>query len=165
MVIHNDPYTGGTHQADVVICRPMFYGETLIGFAINRGHWTDVGGMAPGGWSGTARHVVQEAFRMPATKLYEGGKIKTEIRRIIEHNVRFARQMWGDVQAQIASMSAGILADLDPRVREDILAVLGHVWYSTLVDWSSGRIDFDQVTSELDRAVRVLVEPYDRGQG
>ena len=69
------------------------------------------------------------------------------------------------VQAQIASMSAGILADLDPRVREDILAVLGHVWYSTLVAWSSGRIDFDQVTSELDRAVRVLVEPYERRGG
>ncbi|HZM39370.1 MAG TPA: TetR family transcriptional regulator [Acidimicrobiales bacterium] len=66
------------------------------------------------------------------------------------------------VQAQIASMSSGILGELDPGVREDILAVLGHVWYSTLVAWSSGRIDFDQVTSELDRAVRVLVEPYER---
>ena len=62
------------------------------------------------------------------------------------------------VQAQIASMAAGILADLDPAVREDILAVLGHVWYSTLVAWSNGRIDFDQVMAELERAVRVLVE-------
>ena len=51
------------------------------------------------------------------------------------------------------------------RMREDILAVLGHVWYSTLVAWSSGRIDFDQVTAELDRAVRVLVEPYERRDG
>jgi N-methylhydantoinase B len=103
VLIHNDPYTGGSHQADVVICRPMFYRERLIGFAVNRGHWTDVGGMAPGGWSGTARHVVQEALRIPAVKLYEAGRLKPEIRALIEHNVRFARQMWGDVQSQIAS--------------------------------------------------------------
>jgi len=103
VIIHNDPYTGGSHQADVVICRPMFYQGTLIGFSANRGHWTDVGGMAPGGWSGTARHIVQEAFRMPATKLYVGGKLNTEFRALIEHNVRFFRQAWGDAQAQIAS--------------------------------------------------------------
>ena len=102
-IIHNDPYTGGSHQADVVICRPMFDGDMLIGFAVNRGHWTDIGGMAPGGWSGTARHVVQEALIIPAVKLYEAGKLKREIREVLVRNVRFSRQMWGDVQAQIAS--------------------------------------------------------------
>ena len=103
VIIHNDPYTGGSHQADVVICRPMFHGDMLIGFAVNRGHWTDIGGMAPGGWSGTARHVVQEALIIPAVKLYEAGKLKREIREVLVKNVRFPRQMWGDVQAQIAS--------------------------------------------------------------
>jgi hypothetical protein len=59
-------------------------------------------------------------------------------------------------------MASGILSDLDPQTQSDILAVLGHVWYSALVAWANGRIDFDQVTAELDRAVRVLVEPYER---
>ena len=67
-----------------------------------------------------------------------------------------------DVQRQIESMASGILSDLDPQTQTDILAVLGHVWYSALVAWANGRIDFDQVTAELDRAVRVLVEPYER---
>ena len=66
------------------------------------------------------------------------------------------------VSAQIGAMAAGVLGDLDPAVRSDILAVLGHVWYSTLVSWSSGRVDFDDVMVELERAVRVLVEPYER---
>jgi AcrR family transcriptional regulator len=65
-----------------------------------------------------------------------------------------------EVQRQIASMAEGILGDLDPGVRADILAVLGHVWYSTLVAWANGRSDFATVTAELERAVRVLVEPY-----
>jgi len=30
------------------------------------------------------------------------------------------------------------------------------------VAWANGRIDFYQVTAELDRAVHVLVDPYDR---
>lgn len=66
------------------------------------------------------------------------------------------------VQQQIKSMAAGILGDLDPAVQSDIMAVLGHVWYSTLVAWANDRIDFDTVIAELDRAVRVLVEPHDR---
>ena len=67
-----------------------------------------------------------------------------------------------EVQGQIAAMAAGILSDVDPAVRTDILAVIGHVWYSTLVAWANGRTDFDQVLAELERAVRVLVEPHER---
>jgi N-methylhydantoinase B/oxoprolinase/acetone carboxylase alpha subunit len=103
VIIHNDPYTGASHQGDGSIFRPMYYENTLVGFSINRGHWTDIGGMAPGGWSGTARHVIQEALRLPATKLYKAGVLNEEVRDLIEHNVRFSHQWWGDVQAQIAS--------------------------------------------------------------
>jgi AcrR family transcriptional regulator len=71
------------------------------------------------------------------------------------------KQSADQVQRQIEAMAAGILVDLDPQVRSDIMAVLGHVWYSTLVAWANGRIDFDTVVGELDRAVRVLVEPHD----
>jgi len=63
-------------------------------------------------------------------------------------------------QEQIAALGAGILVDLDDETRADILAVLGHVWYSTLVAWANGRTDFTRVTYELERAVRALVEPH-----
>jgi hypothetical protein len=64
------------------------------------------------------------------------------------------------VQRQIAAMGDDILRDLDPQVRADILAVIGHVWYSTLVGWANGRRDFDWVVSQLDQAVHVLVDPH-----
>ena len=72
------------------------------------------------------------------------------------------QQSAGQVQRQIESMASGILVDLDPWVQTDIMAVLGHVWYSTLVAWANGRSDFDTVVAELERAVRVLVEPHER---
>jgi len=61
------------------------------------------------------------------------------------------------VQQQIAALGAGILTDLDDAERADVLAVLGHVWYSTLVSWANGRTDFTTVTSELERAVNALL--------
>jgi hypothetical protein len=58
-------------------------------------------------------------------------------------------------------MGDAILADLDPQVRADILAAIGHVWYSTLVSWANGRRDFAWVNAELERAARVLITPYE----
>ncbi len=72
------------------------------------------------------------------------------------------RASGAEVQRQIASIGDGILAELSPDVRADILAVLGHVWYSTLVSWANGRRDFASVMTELERATRVLVTPYER---
>ncbi|HEY1689107.1 MAG TPA: hydantoinase B/oxoprolinase family protein [Solirubrobacteraceae bacterium] len=103
VVVHNDPYRGGGHQADVVITRPIFHGSERVGFAVNRGHWVDTGGMTPGGWSGTAEHVVQEALLIPPVKLYRQGELVREIRDFIFANVRTPRQDWGDLQAQLAS--------------------------------------------------------------
>ena len=72
------------------------------------------------------------------------------------------RASGAEVQRQIASMGDGILVDLSPEVRSDILAALGHVWYSTLVSWANGRRDFPSVMTELERAARVLITPYER---
>ena len=107
VAIFNDPYDGGSHQADVVVARPMFVDGKHMGFAVNRGHWMDIGGMSPGGWSGTVRHVIQEALMIPAVKLYKGGVLDREIRDLVLRNVRVPKQCWGDLQAQIACNIAG----------------------------------------------------------
>lgn len=104
--LHNDPYDGGTHQADVCCVRPMFAAGRLVGFAANRGHWSDVGGMAPGGWSGVAEDVVQEGLLLPSVCLYRAGVLQEDIQQLVLRNVRLSRQCWGDLQAQIASSIA-----------------------------------------------------------
>ena len=103
VAVFNDPYEGGCHQADVVVARPIFVEGRMIGLAANRGHWTDVGGMSPGGWSGTVTHVIQEALMIPAAKLYRKGVLNREIKDFILKNVRLPKQCWGDLQAQLAS--------------------------------------------------------------
>ncbi len=103
VILHNDPFTGGSHQADGTVFRPMFCDGDLLGFAVNRGHWTDIGGMSPGGWSGNARHVVQEGLVIPAVKLYDAGVLRQDLKSLILQNVRLSNQLWADLQAQIAS--------------------------------------------------------------
>lgn len=111
--LHNDPFSGGTHLADGMICRPMFAQGQLVGFAANRGHWTDIGGMTPGGWSGAAEHAVQEGVRIPGVRLFRAGVINEAVRGFLLRNVRMSSQLWGDIQAQIAS---SVIAER--RIRE-----------------------------------------------
>jgi N-methylhydantoinase B len=105
VLIHNDPYEGACHQSDVVIAMPIFYESKLVGFSVNRGHWTDIGSMFAGGY-GVSGHVVQEALIIPASKLYERGQLCREIQEFILKNVRMPRLIWGDIQAQVSSARA-----------------------------------------------------------
>src|SRR5207248_938183 len=81
----------------------MFFAGALIGFAVNRGHWADIGGMTAGGWGGDATHVVQEALIIPPAKIYRGGEVVRDVREVLLRNVRLPKFAWGDLQAQIAS--------------------------------------------------------------
>lgn len=66
-----------------------------------------------------------------------------------------------EVRRQISAMGEQVLAPLAPETRDVIIAVLSHVWYSTLTSWAIGRTDFDVVTTELTRAVHALVDPHE----
>lgn len=62
-----------------------------------------------------------------------------------------------EVNDRIAAIGEDILSHLDADTREDVLAVLGHVWYSALVGWVNGRTSIDTVGDELERAARLLL--------
>jgi N-methylhydantoinase B len=126
--LHNDPYRAGTHQADGLVCRPIFAEGELMGFAANRGHWTDVGGMAPGGWSGDAQDVIQEGLILSSIRLMRGGVVNEDVRRLLLRNVRLPVELWGDIQAQIASNMVA-----ERRVRE-LVERYGLEGFQTAVD-------------------------------
>jgi TetR/AcrR family transcriptional regulator, cholesterol catabolism regulator len=65
------------------------------------------------------------------------------------------------VRGHIAAMSEDILAGLDPEVRAGIISVVGHVFYSTLTSWAQGRHPFSHIMKELEKAIRLLLAPYE----
>src|SRR5690606_33864565 len=105
--IVNDPYLGGTHLMDVRFVAPFFHEGHLFAWLANTGHWPDVGGTVPGGFSANATEVEQEGLRLPPVKLYKQGVLDEEILAIILSNIRIADQRIGDIKAQAAALAIG----------------------------------------------------------
>src|SRR5690242_3024048 len=82
IVAVNDPYLGGTHLPDITLIAPIFVEQEgsprLIGFAANRAHHADVGGMSPGSMP-LATEIYQEGLIIPPLKLWEQGKIQSAL--------------------------------------------------------------------------------------
>ena len=105
--IVNDPYLGGTHLMDVRFVKPFFYQGKVWCWLANTGHWPDLGGMVPGGFSANATEVEQEGLRLPPVKLYKKGVMDEEILAIIFAKIRIADQRIGDIKAQGAALAIG----------------------------------------------------------
>lgn len=105
--IVNDPYLGGTHLMDVKMVKPFFYRGELTAFLANSGHWPDIGGRVPGGFSTRATEIYQEGLRLPPVRLLDRGVLNQEVLDIILHNVRVPRERQGDIIAQVTSLNVG----------------------------------------------------------
>lgn len=105
--IVNDPYLGGTHLMDVRFAMPVWRGGEIFCWLSNTGHWPDIGGAVPGGFSASATAVEQEGLRLPPVKLFKKGELDPEIYAIICSNIRVADQRIGDIRAQGAALEVG----------------------------------------------------------
>jgi N-methylhydantoinase B len=106
-IILNDPYRGGTHLPDITMVSPIFFKERLVGFAANRAHHSDVGGVAPGSMSALSRDVNQEGVRIPPVKLWTESKPNRQIFDFVLSNVRTPDERLGDLRAQRAANLVG----------------------------------------------------------
>lgn len=105
--IVNDPYLGGTHLMDVRFVMPVYRAGKIFCWLSNTGHWPDIGGAVPGGFSASATAVEQEGLRLPPVKLFKAGRLDPEIHAIICSNIRVADQRIGDIKAQAAALVVG----------------------------------------------------------
>lgn len=100
-VLTNDPYSGGTHLPDMSLLTPLFDGDRLMGFALSRIHWPDVGGFAKGS-SSVSDEIIKEGIRIPPLRILEGGRPRPDILEMILANVRVPGDRRGDFHAALA---------------------------------------------------------------
>lgn len=106
--ITNDPYDGGgSHLNDVVLSMPVFEGETLVAWLVNKAHWTDIGGISPGSMSTDSSEIYQEGVNFPNLKLFSRGQVNQAILDIVAGNSRLPESTLGDVWAGIAALRVG----------------------------------------------------------
>jgi N-methylhydantoinase B/oxoprolinase/acetone carboxylase alpha subunit len=101
-VVLNDPFAGGTHLNDVTFVAPCFVDGTLVGWAANRAHHADLGGMAPGSMPPEAREIAQEGLRVPPVLLDDG------VEAIVAAASRTPDERRGDLAAQRGANVLGV---------------------------------------------------------
>lgn len=104
--ILNDPYLTGSHLNDIDILSPVVHQEEVVGFAVTRAHWEDLGGKTAT-YSVDSTEIYQEGLRLGPTKLVDARCLCTDIVDILRRNSRLGVQLVGDMHAQIAACRKG----------------------------------------------------------
>jgi N-methylhydantoinase B/oxoprolinase/acetone carboxylase alpha subunit len=98
----NDPFAGGTHLNDITLVMPVFAADgALLGWAANRAHHADLGGMAPGSMPPDATEIYQEGFRIPPVRW------TPEVEALLLAASRTPDERRGDLDAQLGANAVG----------------------------------------------------------
>jgi N-methylhydantoinase B len=109
VAIVNDPFKGGTHLPDITIVSPIYADDQLVGYAANRAHHADVGGISPGSMT-LSRHIDEEGVRIePALLVRRGQRDQPVLDRLLSV-VRTPDERLGDLEAQLAANFVGATA-------------------------------------------------------
>ncbi|MFC4946728.1 hydantoinase B/oxoprolinase family protein [Pseudonocardia sp. GCM10023141] len=154
----NDPYHGGNHLPDLTAFVPIFHGGTLLFWAINRAHQSDIGGSTHGAYNPAATEIWQEGIRITPLKLHDAGEIRDDVITMIATNVRHQDEFLGDLRAMVGSAHIGerrVLALLDEYgadvVRESIETILDSAEHETracIATWLDGTYTGESVLDD-----------------
>jgi N-methylhydantoinase B/oxoprolinase/acetone carboxylase alpha subunit len=120
-VVLNDPFAGGTHLNDITVVAPVFASGALVGWAANRAHHADLGGMAPGSMPPDATEINQEGLRIPPVRC------TPEVEAVIVASSRAPAERRGDLAAQLGANAVGVerlVAIVDRLGGDDVLAAV-----------------------------------------
>lgn len=103
MFVVNDPYKGPVHHPDVALVAPIHHAGELVGWAGAAAHEVDMGGMSAGSISVGAREKQQEGLMLPPVKLVDGGRLRSDVWRLILNMTRQPEMVGLDLKGFIAS--------------------------------------------------------------
>ncbi|HLI24268.1 MAG TPA: hydantoinase B/oxoprolinase family protein, partial [Acidimicrobiales bacterium] len=101
-LVLNDPFAGGTHLNDITVVAPCWVDGRLVGWAANRAHHADLGGMVAGSIPPAATEIYQEGLRIPPVRLTD------EVMAVLAANSRTPAERRGDIEAQVGANVVGV---------------------------------------------------------
>lgn len=111
VVITNSPAFGGSHLPDVTLVMPIFFEGTLVGYAANRAHHAEIGGISPGSMPADASRLAQEGVVINPTYLVKHGEPQwAEIKTLLtesKYPTRALQENLADLNAALASLERG----------------------------------------------------------
>jgi N-methylhydantoinase B len=144
----NDPYHGNNHLPDLTAFVPVFSGDRLVFWAVNRSHQSDIGGATHGAYNPGATEIWQEGLRITPLKLYDQGGVREDLLQMIATNVRHPRDFRGDLAAMIGSARVGerrmlaLIAEYGPALAlaaiEGVLDGAERQTRACIAEWKDG---------------------------
>jgi len=125
VLLTNHQRVAGQHLNNMCVYTPFFLDGDLLGFAVVRAHWVDVGGMSTGfGGAGLVSDPWMEGLQLDQIKLYEGGTLDAKVLKLIRDNIRFPDAAMGDLRSQLAAcrLAERRLEELYRRYGRDTIA-------------------------------------------
>ena len=138
MFIVNDPWKGSMHAPDIAMLAPLHVDGELVLWASGIMHMSDIGGMTEGSLVQAATEMYQEGLHLPPMKFVEGGRVRTDLLRMILGNSRHPATMTLDLKGLIASNNAA-REGLENLVRRYGVGML-HSVMARLIDLSEERL-------------------------
>jgi N-methylhydantoinase B/oxoprolinase/acetone carboxylase alpha subunit len=148
IILHNDPYSGGSHISDFTAMMPIFYKGEIVAMPATRAHQIDSGAMVPGGFAGDARDIFQEGLRIPPIKVNSKNREATDIWKLILANVRLPRAVEGDLRAMFGALQVG-----EQRLTQLVAKYGMSTWTSCL----------DEIKNVSERIIRSEIERIPNG--
>ena len=155
-VILNDPYAGGTHLNDVTVVTPVFVdeGRRLLGWAANRAHHADVGGMVPGSIPPDATEIHQEGLRLPPVRL------TPDVVEVFVAASRTPSERRGDLDAQLGANALGaerLRTSFADAPLDEVLLYGERRMRAALAALPDGEWTFEDVLDTVGAVIRVTV--------
>jgi len=107
VLLCNDPYRSGNHVNDACFIRPVFHDGRPIAFVNARAHQLDMGGVTPGGFSGTKANVYENGLVLGPMLLFEHDRPVRSTFSLVFDNTRFASVLQPDFMTMAEQLRLG----------------------------------------------------------
>jgi N-methylhydantoinase B len=144
--LHNDPYMGNSHAADISVLVPVIVdGDHIFSISV-KGHQADIGNALPTTYMPHAKDVYEEgALIFPAVQVQRDYKDIDDIIRMCQRRIRVPEQWHGDYLSQIGAARIG-----ERRLKEFVAKYGKERVRSFVEEW------FDYSERRAEHAIRKL---------
>src|SRR5262245_32347684 len=157
--LHNSPYDGNSHPADMSLLVPVFDDDGRHRFTVlSKAHLADIGNAEPTPYHAMARDVYEEgAVILPCVKVQTGYRDIEDVIRMCQVRIRVPEKWWGDYLALLGAARVGEreVRALAAEVGWDRIDAFVDAWF----DYSEGRMA--DVLARIPNGERTVVSHHD----
>ena len=168
-LLHNNPFSGGTHLPDLTIISPLLYNNKVEYYLANRAHHSDIGGITPGSMPAFSKNINEEGIVFDGFPILENGKVREKqlLKELTkgESPSRDPEQNLYDIKAQLAANHKGIIELKKIITTYGKLTVKKYVNFikkncSEIISKEIEKISFSEFKSKMDNGAIIRVKIY-----